>query len=1696
MKHKKLTLALIASTVAAMILVATLSVYAYFTTRVYVYTDAGEQVAHVGMNLQLLFGKLDDEVSDTEIDLPNYQVVDGVVVFQEKVTLDTSAPWGTAQNPYVISETRHLQNLSALQNVGYFDMLYIAENFGMVTVGEGESATQEYGYIKGSASIPYFLVCDSLGRPVTIDGTKLTSSIKPIGSAEHPFIGVIGGAFVDGETTVFGADTPKDTTDDKISTTSAIHGFKVQTNTNQTDVGLFGYVGFLGKEPTADELQNASDTAKDEQEPFEPQFEGVFSSIQDVLISDVSVKVNALSATDAISELFMPFWEKFFGNNDGVLGEGEVLHRFSYTGKNVPTGTVIPHETHHIGIFAGHVSYALIDNISVYYSNDNTYAIDLTALDLVNDNYYSASGILGMMYNMNCTIRNEAEKNCVVLMGTGMSPDGVGSGSEGTGTGGGSLSGNGRGYVTAAEIFSDFNYVAVKEDANNELLWNYRVGGTWTYNAILILQKKNGEYTFLDGTTKAVVANAVVSTEDGSKSWQNYFVLKTVNDNTAGEDMLRYVTPTGSTITECVLTGNNCHGQTIWKYSAGGDGIWHYGIRVFKDGDVYTLEDGTTVVFDGKHIVRENEDNTTTVWANFFVTDNTAGATTPHYMYDSAANKNWTVSTFERKPMTLIEAVNADGENLCIQWMRDRILSFITPNPEPTGLYYFYDGVFTFALSDETDSIRDTWMNDEAPTMYLGADQDSAWEVNAAKGNKAVVALMKPITSNSEMDDAINNKRQFYISAVPVTGGKDIMLASLVNDGKNTTPGSIAGTKLEMGDDTLRGQLYESYHGGLYTSLPKVPTVGATVDPEMDVDIEDLKTPEWWDDYDILNIGRTSTTQNLTDLRTKYNVVSNEVSNTYYYFYADTGAYVVPSNGTITQYQSWDGYFFYTWSSASVSSGLIPDRRYTITYYYQPGGAAQPIELGKSSHLASNQLWDDFQYSYVDCSAYIQIQTASTGTTENLYNQYKDPNTGEWVSVSASARVLDLETEEWGAAEAVPMLNYQASPVVFHGTGGATVMNGSIVSKDTGVDISYYYWDVVSEEYYAPGNNNPLSEDNIENLEENGAVLLNRYPCYSFSDSSQTSYLQFLRQYTGRFIVNYGERYSMWAGTAAQRNAFNETDNRLYENGYSQNSVLVFESGKDYCYIRYAVGNSSQYVSYNTDSTTFGGVTTYSATAPIKLYVYVIEGIIDMDFGINTFIPKDNNAPHFSADQIVLWPQTTLKAAHTLVDRNGNPILDENEQEQTMSAGIYSNSGPFSDAAQVPFGNNYTNYTPASPNSPDPTYSVIELADLQWGTSGGYFLGSKNSTTGVGYGLKQKFQMADQAGFGDILNLLGGNWEYNAPAGGYSQLVAPIGSNGVEANIPKGCVAFRVNAGGTQTVRIIVAVPVTDKYVGSQAVEDEFELDMVDDYYIGVWNVGASGDDTTQSFSKEDALEKFELPRSYTFSLDDTPATMGAGHYVNVQYGGQYYRTYLNGDCFLVAYEFFIDGGDDGGVFVIGSAHGDDDSESTKDVPMEIVHFSVSGTASAGRDGVTGNQLGAIDFVYSDVVNTGTADAPVNTNTIITVDRISGFTGGTTNANGENYANYYASQCMMHTNNTMEDSGTSDGLVKINKGTIWIRRYLNGTQTTMTYKVMAGSEGTDATAVSQAFGVTSSTANSDLIVDRNAPQTLEEQDNS
>lgn len=143
----------------------------------------------------------------------------------------------------------------------------------------------------------------------------------------------------------------------------------------------------------------------------------------------------------------------------------------------------------------------------------------------------------------------------------------------------------------------------------------------------------------------------------------------------------------------------------------------------------------------------------------------------------------------------------------------------------------------------------------------------------------------------------------------------------------------------------------------------------------------------------------------------------------------------------------------------------------------------------------------------------------------------------------------------------------------------------------------------------------------------------------------------------------------------------------------------------------------------------------------------------------------------------------------------------------------------------------------------------------------------------------------------------------------------------------------------------------------------------------------------------------------------ETPAntkTPGFNNYITVEYndgsGSQQYRTYLNGGTILVAYEFKVSAV---GVYVIGSAHGSEATASNLDCPMEIVHFSVSGTADEGNDGVSGSKLGTVDFVYQ------------TDGQIITV--------GTTNAaytEEENYVNYYASRVYLFTANDYIPSGT------------------------------------------------------------------------
>lgn len=726
MKNKKLKISVIAATLALVFMMAAMTVYAYFTTKVYVYTDEGKQEFQTGMQLQLLFNKLEEGLKGNEIYLPNYTRVDDgnggtYLTYNETVTLDPTADWGSAANPYVISEVRHLQNLAALHSVGYFDLMYVNKNFK--TTGE---------YIQGSAFMPYFLVCAPNGDNVLIDGTDL-DAIKPIGSAQYPFIGVIDSyqPVVEGSDSNVTNTTPI-TVNGKEATVSTIHNVKVQTNTNQTDVGLFGYVGYLGVEP---EEVNVSST-----------FSGAVSSIQNLLLSDIQVVVH----NPTIGEIISEFFGHVFNN-----------HKYTFTGKTESTNTA-SHEDHHIGIFAGHVSYAHTNNISVYYSNENMCAIDLTHTDIAgNDNktanYHSSTGIVGFMYNMNSPVKNQTNLNCVVSCG-GISSSGVNMTPDTPGAGGGDMIGTGRGYVVAKTLYEGCHYIQ-ENQGKFERVWYFTVDGSKSYYGPMYYATTNG-YTTQNGDAVTITDGTAIETKSGKPyttyairtgtSSDNYvYTFYNDGDYKDGYEFKPNSNPNKKDNDKKAVPLNLEVPQSIWQYvitkpvdengnpiENRGDWEWLEAVLVHETSNGYVVKDdlfgnafpvtvnGATATIDGTSV---------TIQHVFFKRlDGT-------YYCLNADGQAVTLEFFQEKPLLIANAQYMTGVDLC-------------QDAQESNGKYFYDGVFTFALSDDKDAIESTWENETPDDFIIGPNNDDAWAVNPQAGFKGVVAYIKPITTQAEFN--------------------------------------------------------------------------------------------------------------------------------------------------------------------------------------------------------------------------------------------------------------------------------------------------------------------------------------------------------------------------------------------------------------------------------------------------------------------------------------------------------------------------------------------------------------------------------------------------------------------------------------------------------------------------------------------------------------------------------------------------------------------------------------------------------------------------------------------------------------------------------------------------------------------------------------------------------------------------------
>ena len=412
---------------------------------------------YANVEINLLFDMLDDDA------LTEYQ--NRLTANGETLT-EADKEWGHKGNPYVIRLPRHLQNLSTLQNIGYFEAMFLDSNYddNGALVGNGDYSD---GY-----NVPYFLVSDLDGSPTVVDGTAIT--IAPVGNEAYPFVGVLSGVSDTAAPVSFAASSGAA---GKTTSTSAIDGVTVSASSAVIDHGLFGTIGCLGEEPDS----TAGETS----------FDGFVSVVSDLLISDVQIVVREPSVFEILLD-----------------------HLFNFSGLSDTDAAQVPHENHHIGILAGHVEYARFENISIYYSSDAIAAIDLS--DVSTDasgtpaNYSSSTGIFGFLYNLNPTVTEEGD----IVVGSGTDNSDISYGYQG---GGGALSGTNPGYILAEELYntycyslvnggivqntdSDFHiYSAMDAEGNNLCV-------EWVQD-ILWWENHTGRYYFTDGVFTMALSN-------------------------------------------------------------------------------------------------------------------------------------------------------------------------------------------------------------------------------------------------------------------------------------------------------------------------------------------------------------------------------------------------------------------------------------------------------------------------------------------------------------------------------------------------------------------------------------------------------------------------------------------------------------------------------------------------------------------------------------------------------------------------------------------------------------------------------------------------------------------------------------------------------------------------------------------------------------------------------------------------------------------------------------------------------------------------------------------------------------------------------------------------------------------------------------------------------------------------------------
>lgn len=916
--------------------------------------------------------------------------------------------------------------------------------------------------------------------------------------------------------------------------------------------------------------------------------------------------------------------------------------------------------------------------------------------------------------------------------------------------------------------------------------------------------------------------------------------------------------------------------------------------------------------------------------------------------------------------LNISKATDKQGNNLCHEWIRENILGLGTT---ATGEYYFYDGVFTFALSTQNDVIDSTWEGG-VPEFAIGGTNAEDWHANTSEGNKSVSAYIKQIKSDADLQAAIESGSPLVI--MKDVDASNVFLMSLyrqstAGDGNFNQKYTTPGTSKKYATDEKIADLLESFYGSEESKQDFIDGFGEGFDEaKVEEILGHLQNDADDETWKVISLnatpGNLSTEEleaEVKKLRLEYKILSSMLSEasdeeSFAYFAANTP--VTVGSGKLNDYydyasSGYNGYFVYTQYRTLGT-------RYA--YHWIPLDGSDPVELDSDSRNAPN--------------AFFTISTGETWEGENVYTRQNTAYKGVIVNTESSS---------------------------FYSTDHTANASGSSLTKPTGEVIGYFFRLPGSNDCYYASDlllQDPIPVSSLANTGEvsgadlpiysygtNEGVLLDRYYEYDFysngideSGKASENYLRMIKATVPSRVFNIplinleipiGSKteYTLWNGND---DAAKEPDNFKIGNSASASNLLnstraIVKFNTDgTCYIQYTIDGVSQYVNYN--GSAFN--TALSTSDGTKLSIYSLEATQAINYGTITFDPNDNTDSHtFRADEYVFWPEGTV---------------------EVNTAGTESS----------------VTYT-------DVDYSVVSLESLLWNN------GNAADNGGVLHGgnLTKKFHMIDGISFGATIDL-GGS------IGTDGFIRAPVGTAGTQTDIPTGCVAFRVNKTSTeaQKIRVIIAVPASDFYVG----EEWYDLGDYERYFC-LWEMNESGGGglQLQLFRADEYIERFAIPRSHPYepgTASDSPNS----EYVTAKYNNTTYRSYLNGDRVLLAYEFKVYSE---GVYVLGTSTSSSDESlfADKDIaPMEIVYFSADGVASTGRDGLSGSQLGTVDYVYS------------YNNTIVPVTESS----STDSEGNEDYSTFYPSYCILYMNSVQDAS--AGVFVNVNSELIYVRRYI------------------------------------------------------